>query len=141
MTVSTKQTGKACSVPGGLAASGIVSMAVTMGTSIVIAHFLNCEKITWEQAGYWIMGMLFAASFLGGKTAIMAMKHQRILVSFMAGLLYWGILLCITALFFRGDFSAVWVTAGIILAGCGSAALITGSKGKKNRKKVRSTYR
>ena len=131
----------ATSIPVGISWGLTFGFSIILLGSITIAKLLDTLVIQWIQAGYWIMGMLFAASFLGGKTAIMAMKHQRILVSFMAGLLYWGILLCITALFFGGDFSAVWVTAGIILAGCGSAALITGSKGKKNRKKVRSTYR
>ena len=141
MSVSIKPTGKACSIPGGLAASGAVSMAITIGASVLIANFLNREKITWEQAGYWIMGMLLIASFAGAKSAIFAMKRQRLLLSCMSGVLYWGLLLCTTALFFGGDFSAVGETAGIIMAGSGAAALITAPKGKKNRKKVRGGYR
>ena len=141
MRTSIKQSGKASSVPGALTISAAVSILITLAASLLIANFLNSEKITWEQAGYWIMGMLFTASFIGGKSAIMATKRQKILISIMSGILYWGLLLCMTALFFGGDFNSVWETAGIVLAGCGSAALLTVPAGKKNRKKVRGCYR
>lgn len=136
-----RQTGKARSVPAGMAIGGTASMMTTFLLSAVIAHALNSERITWEQAGYWIMFLLFISSFIGSKSAAAAIKRQRIIVSVMAGVLYWGILLCITALFFGGNFDAVGVTAGIILAGCGTAALITLPKRKKLSPKYRGSNR
>lgn len=141
MTASIRHTGKSTSVPGGLAIAASVSMAVTLGLSAVIGIFLNRETITWEQAGYCIMGMLFLASFIGGKCAYGAIKRQRILVSVMSGLLYWGILLCITALFFGGKFEAVGETAALIGAGAGCAALLFSQNPSKNRRKKGSAYR
>jgi len=131
MTTTIKHNGKAKSIPGGMAIATAVSMITTFLLSGLIAYGLHTEKMTWEQAGYWIMGMLFSASFLGSKCAYAAIKHQRGLLAVMHGVIYWGMLLCLTALFFGGQFSAVWETGGIITAGCGTSLLIASTK-KKN---------
>ena len=128
------RTGKIKTVPAGLAIAASASMITTLIFTAMIANFLNTEKITWEQAGYWIMGMLFAASFIGGKVGISAIGHQQFMISAMTGFVYWGMLLCITALFFGGFFDAVGVTAGIIGAGSCSAALLTKPISQKRRK-------
>lgn len=141
MSTTIKHTGKAVSIPGGMAISAAVSILTTLIMSAAVASFLNTEKITWEQAGYWIMGMLFSAAFLGGKCSISVIKRQRLAVSIMSGLLYWGLLLCITALFFGGSFEAIWETGGIIAAGCCTAAMITLPKNQKYRKNTKTANR
>ena len=141
MATTMKYGRRAWSVSGGLAISGAVSMTITLVLSLILAGFLDAEKITWDQAGYWIMGMLLTASFVGGKCAVLAIKRQRLLVSMMAGALYWGMLLSLTALFFGGKFSSVCETAGIILAGSGSAALIMMPINKNTGRKARKGYR
>lgn len=140
MATTLKHTGKANSIPAGLAIAVSVSMMITFLLSATIAMLLNTEKITWIQAGYWIMGMLFSASFIGGKCAVASIKRQRLMISIMSGILYWGLLLCVTALFFGGKFGAVWETAGLIGAGSGTAVLISGTSRKKNRKKSGRVY-
>ena len=141
MTSAIKQTGKAYSVAGGLVIAASVSMMITLVLSAAIAHFLNTEKITWQQAGYWIMGMLFSSSFTGGKCAYISIKRQCFVVSMMSGILYWGLLLCISALFFGGNFGAVWETAGIVGAGAATAALLRAPATKKHTMKARRAYR
>jgi len=141
MTAAIKHTGRACSIQVGMAISTSISMSVTLIISAIIAGLLHTEKITWTQAGYWIMGMLFMASFLAGKIAIAAIKRQRIAVTIMAGVVYWGMLLGMTALFFGGEFGAVWETACIIGAGCGTAGLISGPERKKQRRRIGRAYR
>lgn len=141
MSNATKYSGKAASIPTGMAVSAVISILATLIMSAGIASYLNMEKITWEQAGYWIMGMLFTAAFLSGKCAYSVIKRQRLAVSVMSGLLYWGMLLCITALFFGGSFEAIWETGGIIAAGCSTAALVTLPKNRKYRKNSRTSNR
>ena len=141
MTTTIKHNGKAKSIPGGMAIATAVSMITTFLLSGLIAYGLHIEKMTWEQAGYWIMGMLFSASFLGSKCAYAAIKHQRGLLAVMHGVIYWGMLLCLTALFFGGEFGAVWETACIIGAGCGTAGLISGPERKKQRRRIGRAYR
>ena len=131
MTTTRKHSGKASSIPKGLAMAGLISMVTTISSAATIAGFLEKEKITWVHAGYWIMGMLFLASFAGSKLAYAFIKRQKFLISIMSGMVYWGLLLCITAMFFRGDFSSIWETAGIIAAGSGTAALVSVPSAKK----------
>ena len=134
MATTTKRTGRAGSIPGGMAISAAISMAITVFLSLMIAYSIQRESITWEQAGYWIMGMLFAASFLGSKAACWFIKRQKLAVSLMSGTLYWGMLLCLTALFFGGSYDCVLETAGIIIAGCATASLLELPAGKKRKK-------
>lgn len=141
MRSAIRQTGKAHSVTTGLVVAASVSMMITLLLSAAIAFFLNTEKVTWQQAGYWIMGMLFASSFIGGKCAYASVKRQRFIISLMSGILYWGLLLCICALFFGGNLGAVWETAGIIGAGSGSAALLHIPITKRRTAKLRRAYR
>lgn len=138
MRSSGKITGKSMSIPGGLALSGAVSMGITLLVSILLAKFLGSQRISWEQAGYWIMAMLFVAALAGGKAGIAAIRRQRLAVSAMCGLLYWGLLLCLTALFFGGNFNAVPETALIIIAGSGCAAMVSLPHKKVRRGKIRN---
>ena len=137
MRKSGNVTGKTMSVPGGLALSGAISMVITLLISMLLANLLDRQQLSWEQAGYWIMAMLFAAAFAGGKAAIAAIRRQRLAVSAMSGLLYWGLLLCITALFFGGNFNAVLETALIIIAGSGCAAMVSLPQKKSRGRRIR----
>ena len=141
MTSLMKRSGKTGSIAEGLLFSAIISTAITFLISVLLASLLNKEKITWEQAGYWIMCMLFAASFIGAKTAVLVVKRQAIVIALMSGILFWGLLLCITALFFGGNWSSVWETAAIITAGWGTAVLLGIKKRGKQGRSYRKGYR
>lgn len=132
--------GKASTVASSMVMAGLTSMFTTIIATAVITNFIHTEKIAWNHAGYWIMVMLFISSFIGGKYAIYAAQMPKMIISLMSGLLYWGLLLCITAIFFGGNFESVWETAGVILAGCGCSALL-GLPNSKNRKKSARAYR
>ena len=140
MNRSIKRSGQAYSISGGLVFSALINIFVTLFFSLIIAYALNNEKISWKEAGYWIMGMLFSASFLGAKIAIITVKHQKIAISMMSGMLYWGLLLCITALFFGGKWSSIGETAAIIVAGCGCAALISAPVKRQSKRKQKRQY-
>lgn len=141
MSTTKLQTGKASSIPGGLIAAASVSVMTTLILSAAIAYLLNKEIVTWSQSGYLIMAMLFLASFLGGKTAYSRIKRQRIVVALMSGLLFFGVLLAIAALFFGGQMDAVLETAGIIGAGCGTSALLFLPKNRKYSGRAGKGYR
>ena len=131
-----KANGRAASVPAGMAMAAAASMILTVVLSVLIAYFMNQGKISWEQAGYWIMAMLFISAFVGGKLAYSAVKRQRLFISFMSGIIYWGLLLCITALFWGGNYGPIWETAGIIGAGCLTSALLKGGRSRKKNKRA-----
>lgn len=137
MLKSITNTGKSLSFPRGMTVSGITSMSITILASVIIAQMLDSGQITWEQSGYWIMGMLLLSAFLGAKAAIVTIKRQKLAVSMMSGILYWGIMLCVTALFFGGNYDAVLETAALIIAGSGCAAMVSLPQKRSRRKRRR----
>lgn len=137
MLKSITNTGKSLSFPGGMTVSGITSMSITILASVIIAQMLDSGQITWEQSGYWIMGMLLLSAFLGAKAAIVTIKRQKLAVSMMSGILYWGIMICVTALFFGGNYDAVLETAALIIAGSGCAAMVSLPQKRSRRKRRR----
>lgn len=132
--------GKAVSIPSGLGYSLLINAFITMMGVIILSVMLDRNRITWENVGYWIMVTLFAASFCGGRIAITTIKTQKYLISLMSGLLYWVFLLCITALFFGGQFSSVPETVLLILSGTLSAALLYSPR-RKTAKNFRNFNR
>ena len=135
MLKAISKTGKAGSISEGMGISALASITITMSLSGLIASLLSAEKITWVQAGYWIMGMLFVAAFISGKCACMIIQRQKAIISLMSGILYWSILLCITGLFFGGNFEALPQTAGIIMAGSLAQLLLSKSGTGKQRRR------
>lgn len=135
-----KMTATTASMPGGLAVGGGVSLGVTLLLSAVLAWLLHRESMAMENIGYGILAMLLLASFLGAETAFGQIRRQRLLVCGLSGLIYFALLLSITALFFGGQYSGVGVTALLILAGSGAAALL-GLRQGRGGKKIKPLHR
>lgn len=141
MTSLIKQTGKSKSLPESMLISAVISISVTVIGSLAIANGLQQEKISWEQAGYWIMAMLFLASFLSATSTILFTKRKRLAIACMSGLLYWGLLLCLTALCWGGQLAGIWETAAIIGAGACSAGLLSPINRKTGHRRKRGYNR
>lgn len=137
MVVNRKVTGKAASMPAGLALGGAVSLGLTLILAAVIAKLVSAEKLPEENIGYGVMALLFVSSAVGAIVANNRIKRQKLLVSAIAGVVYLGILLSITALFFGGQYEAVGVTALLVMGGSLVTALLgwNGNRGGKRRKK------
>ena len=130
MTGKRKVTGRTSSVPGGLAAGGFISMLATMLITAVLALLLENERMDWDAVGYGIAGMILLSAYLGAVTAWKRIRRQRLMICMMSGLVYWGSLLSVTALFFGGQFEAVGVTVLLIAGGC-LCAVMTGAERKR----------
>lgn len=138
MVINQKPTGRALSIPTGLAIGAAVSVSVTLVMAAMLAKLVDMEKLPWENIGYGIIVLLLLASFSGAMAAYAKIKRQRLLVCIMSGVVYFGILLSITALFFGGQYEAVGVTAALTLGGSAVAGLLGLRDGKKGRgKKIR----
>lgn len=107
-----------------------MNLLITITGAIISAWLIGNEKIPEQSIGYCSMFILLAASFLGAWIAAAKIKHRRLYISILSGLIYYCILLAVTALFFGGQYQAMGVTALVVLAGCMSAALI-GLKGER----------
>lgn len=137
MRGNPKHTGRTSSVPGGLAAGAMVSTILTALITAVLAVLLDKEIIRWENVGYGVLAMVMLSAFCGAVTANAKIRRQRFLVSLMSGLVYFGILLSITALFFGGQFEAVGVTGLLVAGGCACAALPSGGQGRRGYSRIR----
>lgn len=134
MVTNRKVTGTASSVPAGLALGALVSLTVTVVGSVLTANLVLKELIAESNIGYCSMIILLVSSFLSAWTAAARIKHRRLYVSILAGVVYYGILLGITALFFGGQYQGMGVTALVVIAGCGAAALMGGNRERKREK-------
>lgn len=134
-------SGKASSIPAGLAWGGATSLIMTLVLAAILAWLVIGEKIQQSQMGYGIMAILTASSFLGAKTAFARIQRRRMMVCAGAGCVYLGILLSITALFFGGQYSGVGETAVMILCGCALAFLLKMPSGKgMGTTKIKTRY-
>ena len=132
MTANQKVTGRASSIPGGLAIGGFMSLIITIIGAMIAAWLIGNERVQEQHIGYCSMLILLASSFIGAWIAASKIKHRRLYICILSGMIYYGMLLTITALFFGGRYQAMGVTAAVVLAGCMSAAL-TGQRGEKGR--------
>lgn len=132
-------TGRARSVPAGLAAGAGVSVLVTLLGTALLAKLLDTQTVQWEAVGYGILTMVMLAAMLGSITAMKQIRRQAGIVCMLSGFVYWGILLSITALFFGGQYEAVGVTLLLIIGGSGCAFLLHvrqagGGKGTRRKR-------
>ena len=142
MVANHKVTGTASSMPAGLAAGWLVNLLLTIIGAGLSGLLISREILPESSIGYCIMLIILASSALGATTSIHRIKRRRAYVSLLSGLIYYGTLLSMTALFFGGQYQGMGVTALLVIAGCGMVLLL-GLKGEKgpNRKKYRRLNR
>lgn len=119
MTRNHKVTGRAFSMPAGLAICTCISLGLMLVLSVLLARLISTEKLEWDKAGYGIILILLITATIGTKLSCLMIKRRKLMTCAFAGALYWISLLLITALFFDGQYSGVGISALIIL--CGSA--------------------
>lgn len=124
MVTNKKPTGRAVSMPVGLAMGGIIALLWTVLGSMLVAKLIESEVMQESSVGYGAGGILLVGAFLASMVSFRKIKHQRVLVCMISGAVYFVCLLGITALFFGGQYQAVGVTGLLILAGSGTAALL-----------------
>jgi putative membrane protein (TIGR04086 family) len=126
-----KATGRAMSLPVGIAAGGIVGYLLTLILSGLLAWLMHSERIALENIGYGSMIVILLSAALGAFAAQRLVKHRKIIVCIASGAVCYVLLLATTALFFGGQYQGMGVTFGMVLAGAGSMGLIV-----TNRKKT-----
>lgn len=138
MTVNRKPTGTASTIPTGLISGVFIALIITIIGATITAKLLDNEIISWQSIGYAVLIIILLASWLGSKTACRKIKRRYIMVSLATGVLYFLLLLIMTALFFGGQYSGVGETAILVL--CGSILEML-SANKLKRKKIKHKVR
>lgn len=142
MTTDRKMNGRASSIPGGLAIGTAVSMFATLIVTVISAHMISAELLTQDKIGYCSIAALILGTVLGAVTAANKVKHRLVFVCVLNGLVYYCVLLAITALFFGGQYQGMGVTLVVVTLGSIAAALIAGREGKqKPSHKRKKTHR
>ena len=118
MQAKRKFSGRAVSIPTGLAISAAAMLGLTVLGSCILAYAMEQSRIQEENIGWWIMGMLFLIPVLGSGMAAGKIKHRKAAVCLASGGIYLAILFSITALFFGGQYEAVWETTVPVIGGC-----------------------
>ena len=142
MTSNQKVTGTAVSIPKGMFYSGVVSLILTLLLTGILAILVEREVVEERNIGYGIMVILIVTSYISAMTAWNKIKHRRMMICLLSGIVYCVILLSITARFFGGQYGSVWET--MLLIFCGSMlAVLLGGKQNADKKigKIRKMYR
>lgn len=142
MVLNKKVTGKAVAMPTGLALGTGICLLITLAGAAVLAWLVNGESLGENGIGYGAIIILGLSSVCGAWTAAGSIKRRRVQVCMLTGLLYYLVLLAMTALFFGGQYQGMVVTAVVIFIGSGTVSLL-GVKGKSVRKmsKLHKAYR
>ena len=137
MVTQHKATGRASSLPGGLAWGALVSMGLTLVGSALVALLVYRGSMPVDGIGYGAMVILMVSALSGAWTAWKKVKRLRLQVCLISGGIYYLMLLGVTMLFFGGQFRGMGVTA--LVVACGSILAILGgfSKGRGGKRRYR----
>ncbi len=135
MVINCKPTGRAATIPIGLLIGGVTALASTLALTAVLAKLMEGEILPEENVGYGVMFLLLISAFLGSGIACKRVKRRYLLTAALTGVVYVGILLSITALFFGGQYSAVGVTVLLVFCGSLLAAMLFSRNGKGRKPK------
>ena len=132
-------SGKAKSVPVGLTMGALTGLGITLILSVAAAKMVDTGTVKETGIGYIAMGILMVSSFAAALTSVNSIKHRKMMVCGLSALIYYGILLSLTALFFGGQYQGMGVTGLVVLCGAALALMAVagqggGAAGKKRRK-------
>lgn len=130
-----KATGRAKSMPAGLATGAAVSMGITMALCAIGAWMIDREILKENTVGYIAIVILLGASYMGCLTAATAIKHRYVLVCSISAMIYYAILLSMNAVCFDGIYQGMGVTALLVLCGATLAWMTTQRQGRGGKKK------
>ena len=131
MVINRKPTGRASSVPAGLAYGWVAFMTVLFAGIAGLASLINGEKISMTHMGYGIMAVLMVGAWSGAMISNRRIKRNKMIVCLSEGVICFITLLLITALFFGAKYSAVGETGLLIF--CGSMMPCFGGRRRKTK--------
>lgn len=136
MAVKRKMSGKGVSIPAGIAIGVVASIAVMLIGALVMAYWVIRETVPMDGIGFGTACILIISSALGAWIATVLSKQKKLLVCGLTALMFYLVLLSVTAVFFDGMFSGMGITALMILIGAGGA-LLPGMRKKSGKSKIK----
>lgn len=139
MSAKKMKQNTASSIPSGIGIGLLLSMVITLVGAALTAYLVYKESIPEEGMGYGILLTLLFSAAVGAWVAVKRIQRLRMQMCMLSGLSYYLTLLAMTALFFGGQYSAVGITALVVLGGCGTVAILGAGGGR--RRKIGSKIR
>lgn len=141
MKAVRKSSGRAKSMPAGLALGAAAAFAITLAVSAIGAKLVDMGSLKETAIGYWVMGILLISAFTGAMVAVGSIKRQKLMVCALSALIYYGCLLSTTALLFGGQYQGMGATALMVLCGGALAAMLCSRKGREGRRNRKRSLR
>ena len=135
MVANRKMTGRASSIPNGLAVGALSGLVISIFASVTAAYLISAEILAQDKIGYCAMVVLMLASFVGAMVADRRIKKMPIQMAAISGLLLYLILLSMTALFFGGQYEGMGVTLLIVMIGSGAGGILSTCIPKRRKQK------
>lgn len=130
MKTVNKVKGTAVSMPAGIAAGTLLSLAATGITVAILTWMVLDGKISESSVGYYSLGILVICPLLGALLSGARIKRRWMLVCCITGTVYFVALFLCTAIFFGGQYRGLGVTAIMVLLGSLAAGLMGLKRGK-----------
>lgn len=140
--MQNKVTGRASSIPAGLAVGALISILVTVGICVIGGWMIGCEMMEQNKIGYCSITALLASSILGSMVASKKVQRKRLLITLVSGGIYYAVLVAITIIFFDGSFQGMGVTFITVLVGVLVSALLpNGSRKARTGSRLKKIHR
>ncbi len=125
-------------MPAAIGIGAGVSVLMTVICSAALAFLISSGRMAPGSMGYGVLGILMLSAVIGSAMACAKVQGKRMIVSAASAASYLTVLLCMTALFFGGEYNGVLVTTLVILGGGIINGLLPTGKG---RTKIRHSKR
>lgn len=113
---------KSLSVPAGVSAGILLSLAVTVAGAAVCASLISSERIGQDAMEACSVVTVITASVIGALVTAFTVKRMWLQMCLLFGGCYYLLLLGITALLFNGSYTGLGTTALSVLIGTGMVA-------------------
>ena len=135
MVVNRKVTGRASSVPAGLATGTMTGFLIALLLSALAAYLVSCEMLSMNKIGYSAMIVLILSSCIGAWIAGKRIKKMPLQMAVASGLLFYIMLLSMTALCFGGQYGAMGSTLLFVMIGSGAGGVLASGTAIKRKRK------
>ncbi len=128
------------SVPMGLGMSLLVSIGITLLGAVMITFMIAGESMDPGAVGYGSLLTLVLSSIGGAVTVVLTVGQKPLIMCLASGGIYLLCLLCLTALFFGGEYQGITTTALTVMGASLAVALLnlrTSSSTKRKRNKYK----
>lgn len=136
MVGKRKMSGQGVTIPAGIAIGVITSVAVMLMGALLISFLVMNETVPINGIGLGAMCVLVLAAAAGAWLATVLTRQKKLLVSGLTALIFYLVLLSITAVFFGGMFAGMCIVALMILLGAGATVLF-GLRKKSGKSKIK----